>query len=34
MTDLVVAAVAFHHDVEVYTVDPHFDLFTDLKRFA
>jgi predicted nucleic acid-binding protein len=33
LTDLVIAAVARRHDLAVYTVDPHFDLITDLKRF-
>ena len=33
LTDLVIAAVALRHDLEVYTIDPHFDLMTDLRRF-
>ncbi len=34
LTDLVIAAIAFHHDLFVYTVDPEFELITGLKRFA
>jgi predicted nucleic acid-binding protein len=34
LTDLVIATIALRHDLYVYTVDPHFDLFTDVKRFA
>lgn len=33
LTDLVIAAVALRHDLSVYSIDPEFDLFTDLKRF-
>lgn len=34
LTDLVMAAVALRHDLLIYTVDPHFDHFPDLKRFT
>ncbi len=34
LTDLVIAAVALRHDLCVYTVDPHFGLFADLKQFV
>ena len=34
LTDLVIAAIALRHDLFVYTVDPHFDHFPDLKRFT
>jgi hypothetical protein len=34
LSDLVVAAVALERDLAVYTTDPHFDLFSNLKRFA
>ena len=33
LTDLVIAAVARRRGLSVYTVDPHFDVFPDLKRF-
>ena len=33
LTDLVIAAIARRHELFVYTVDPHFDLVRDLKRF-
>ncbi len=33
LTDLVITAIAGKHDLLVYTVDPHFNLFTDLRRF-
>ena len=33
LTDLVLAAVALRLDVSVYTIDPHFDLIEDLKRY-
>jgi predicted nucleic acid-binding protein len=33
-TDLVIAAVARRHDLSIYSTDPHFDLFADLKRFS
>ena len=34
VTDLVIVAIAQRHDLSVYTVDPHFDIFPDLKRFS
>jgi predicted nucleic acid-binding protein len=34
LTDLVIAAVARRHVLSVYTVDPHFDLVADLRRFS
>jgi predicted nucleic acid-binding protein len=34
LTDLVVAAAALRSKAWVYTTDPHFDLFPDLKRFG
>ena len=33
LTDLVVASTALRSKAWVYTTDPHFDLFPDLKRF-
>jgi predicted nucleic acid-binding protein len=33
LSDLVQAAVALRLDAEVFTIDPHFDLIADLKRF-
>jgi predicted nucleic acid-binding protein len=33
LTDLVIAAIALRHDLPVYTVDPHFDRFSNLQRF-
>jgi predicted nucleic acid-binding protein len=33
MTDLVIATIARRHDLSVYTIDPHFELFAELKRF-
>ena len=33
LTDLAIAAIGLRHDLPVYTVDPHFDRFPDLKRF-
>ena len=33
LTDLVIVAVARRHGLSVYTVDPRFDVFPDLKRF-
>jgi predicted nucleic acid-binding protein len=33
LTDLLVAAVAKRCNASVYTTDPHFDLFPDLKRY-
>ena len=32
-TDLVIAAVALERDITVYSSDPHFDLFPELRRF-
>jgi predicted nucleic acid-binding protein len=34
LSDLVIAAAAERHSTMVFTTDPHFDLLTDLKRFA
>jgi predicted nucleic acid-binding protein len=34
LSDLVLAAVALGHDLAVYSVDPHFDLIPDLKRYS
>lgn len=33
LTDLIVAAVARRLQIGVYTIDPHFDLIDNLKRF-
>jgi predicted nucleic acid-binding protein len=33
LSDLVLAAVALRWDCAVYTSDPHFNLFPDLKRY-
>ena len=33
LTDLVIAAIARRRDLTVYTVDPHFDRFANLKRY-
>ena len=33
LSDLIIAAVALDGGHEVYSSDPHFDLFPDLKRF-
>jgi predicted nucleic acid-binding protein len=33
LTELVIVAVARRRDLSVYTIDPHFDIFVDLKRF-
>jgi predicted nucleic acid-binding protein len=33
LTDLLVASVARRHRAWVYTIDPHFDLIPDLRRF-
>ncbi|MEO8498220.1 MAG: PIN domain-containing protein [Planctomycetota bacterium] len=33
LTDLAIAAIASRHDLSVYTVDPEFDLLTNLQRF-
>lgn len=32
LTDLILAAVAMRLDVSIYSTDPHFDLFENLKR--
>ena len=32
LTDLILASVAMRLDVSVYSTDPHFDLFENLKR--
>lgn len=34
LSDLVVASVSSRIDAEVYTSDPHFDLFAAVRRFA
>jgi predicted nucleic acid-binding protein len=34
LTDLLIATIARRHDLSVHTVDPHFDLLADLRRFA
>lgn len=34
LTDLVIAAVAIANDCPVFTVDPHFDLVADVKRYS
>jgi predicted nucleic acid-binding protein len=34
LTDLVLAAVAIERDLSVYSVDPHFDRFEELRRFG
>lgn len=34
IADLVIAAMARRHDLMGYTNDPHFDLFTDLRRYS
>ena len=33
LTDLAIAAVSISNDISVFTIDPHFDLFPNLKRF-
>jgi predicted nucleic acid-binding protein len=33
LSDLILAAVALQRKLAVYTSDPHFDLFPELKRF-
>jgi predicted nucleic acid-binding protein len=33
LSDLVLAAVSLRIDAEIYTIDPHFDLLPQLKRF-
>jgi predicted nucleic acid-binding protein len=34
LTDLALAAIARRYDCAVYTTDPHFDLLSDLNRYA
>lgn len=34
LSDLILAAVAIRRDAEIYTIDPHFDLLVEIKRFA
>jgi predicted nucleic acid-binding protein len=34
LSDLVLAAVAFRFDCSIYRDDPHFDLFSKLKRYS
>jgi len=34
LSDLILASVSLRLDAEVYSVDPHFDLVIELKRFA
>jgi predicted nucleic acid-binding protein len=34
LSELFIAAVALSRDIAVYTTDPHFDLFPDLKRYS
>ena len=33
LTDLVVSAIAIRRECAVFTIDPHFDLISELKRF-
>ena len=33
LTDLVIATIARRYDLSVHTVDPHFDLLADLRRY-
>lgn len=33
LTDLAISAIAIDRDFEVYSSDPHFDLFSAVKRF-
>jgi predicted nucleic acid-binding protein len=33
-TDLVLATVALERDLELYSIDPHFDLVPELKQFS
>jgi predicted nucleic acid-binding protein len=32
LSDLLIAAIALERQIAVYTTDPHFDLFDNLKR--
>ena len=34
LSDLVLAAVALRQDAEIYSIDPHFDLLGEVKRFS
>lgn len=34
LSDLILAAVALRLDAEIYTIDPHFDLISEVKRFS
>jgi predicted nucleic acid-binding protein len=34
LTDLVLAAVAIERVLSIYTIDPHFDRFEELRRFG
>ena len=34
LSDLILAAVALRLDAEIYTIDPHFDLIGEVKRFS
>ncbi|MCG8585475.1 MAG: PIN domain-containing protein [Pirellulales bacterium] len=34
LTDLVLATIALRVDCAIYTIDPHFDLVSSLRRFA
>jgi predicted nucleic acid-binding protein len=34
LSDLVIAAVAIHHGMEVYSTDPHFQQIPGLRLFA
>jgi tRNA(fMet)-specific endonuclease VapC len=34
LSDLILAAVSLRFDVEIYSIDPHFDLIGELKRFG
>ena len=33
-SDLILAAVSLRLDAEIYSIDPHFDLIGELKRFT
>ena len=33
LSDLILAAAAIRHDAEIYSIDPHFDLLGEIKRF-
>ena len=34
LSDLVLAAVSIRLDAEIYSIDPHFTLIAELKRFS